>query len=120
MVTVPLLLLLLLLLLRIESGRFGGTFVVQVSVYSPDKRSAPFGESEDVDEIELYAKMFRSTSDTAVLDIFNPSKTVIVQTANNNNDLTLDKVFVIDTEKDEVTPILEKLEIPVRRSCCRS
>ena len=76
---------------------------------------APFGESEDVDaRSELYAKMFRSTSDTAVLDIFNPSKTVIVQTANNNNDLTLDNVFVIDTEKDEVTPILEKLEIPVR------
>ncbi|CAL6381212.1 unnamed protein product [Bathycoccus prasinos] len=76
---------------------------------------APFGESDDVDaRSELYAKMFRSTSDTAVLDIFNPSKTVIVQTANNNNDLTLDKVFVIDTEKDEVTPILEKLEIPVR------
>ena len=76
---------------------------------------APFGESEDVDaRSELYAKMFRSTSDTAVLDIFNPSKTVIVQTANNNNDLTLEKVFVIDTEKDEVTPILEKLEIPVR------
>lgn len=48
---------------------------------------APFGESEDVDaRSELYAKMFRSTSDTAVLDIFNPSKTVIVQTANNNND----------------------------------
>jgi hypothetical protein len=58
--------------------------------------------------------MFQSTVGTTILDIFNPSKTVIVQTANNNNDLTLDKVFDIDTDKDEVMPILEKLEIPVR------
>ena len=76
---------------------------------------APFGESKDVDaRSELYAKMYHSTVDTTVLDIFNPSKTVVVQTANNNNDLTLEKVFDIDTEKDEVTPILVKLEIPVR------
>lgn len=79
------------------------------------QKIAPFGESEDVDaRSELYAKMFQSTVGTTILDIFNPSKTVIVQTANNNNDLTLDKVFDIDTDKDEVTPILEKLEIPVR------
>jgi hypothetical protein len=79
------------------------------------QKIAPFGELKDVDaRSELYSNMYRSTKDTIILDIFNPSKTVIVQSANNNNDLTLDKVFDIDTEKDVVTPILEKLEIPVR------
>ena len=75
----------------------------------------PFGNSKDVDaRSELYAKMFRSTKDTVTLDVFDPLKNVVVQSANNGKHLTLQDVFEIDKEKDEVTPILAKLDVPVR------